>query len=124
MKLALVPSRDNVHSNTSIGIVVNASHLLGNDSRVPGTGKDGGNDLELLGVVEESLRKRDGLVLGRRTIRGSEADLSESVLETNGLGRTGIADVGLEIPAGVLGNLGNDETARDVGDPVAVFRLA
>lgn len=124
MKLALVPSRDNVHSNTSIGIVVNASHLLGNDSRVPGTGKDGGNDLELLGVVEESLRKRDGLVLGRRTIRGSEADLSESVLETDGLGRTGIADVGLEIPAGVLGNLGNDETARDVGDPVAVFRLA
>lgn len=55
MELALIPSRDNVNSNTSIRVVVNASHLLGNDSRVPGTGKDGGNDLELLGVVKESL---------------------------------------------------------------------
>lgn len=63
-------------------------------------------------------------MLGRGTVRGSEADLSESVLEADGLGGTGIADVGLEVPAGVLGDLGNDETAGDVGDPVAGFRLA
>lgn len=124
MELALVPSRNNVHSNTSIGVVVNAGHLLGNDSRVPGTGKNSRNDLELLGVVKESLRERDRLVLGRGTVRGSEADLSESVLEADGLGGTGIADVRLEIPAGVLGDLGDDKTARDVGDPVAVFTLA
>lgn len=55
MEFALIPSRNNVHSNTSIGVVVNASHLLGDNSRIPGTGKDGGNDLELFGVVKESL---------------------------------------------------------------------
>lgn len=62
-------------------------------------------------------------MLGRGTVRGSEADLSESVLEADGLGGTGIPDVGLEIPASVLGDLGDDETAGDVGDPVAAFRL-
>lgn len=123
MELALIPSRNNVHSKTPIGVVVNASHLLGDDSRIPGTGKNSGNDLELLGVVKESLRERDRLVLGRGTVRGSEADLSESVLEADGLGGTGIADVGLEIPARVLGDLGDDKTSGDVGYPVAAFRL-
>lgn len=75
-------------------------------------------------MVEEGLGERDRLVLRRGTVRGSEADLSEGVLEADGLGGTGVADVGLEIPAGVLGDLGDDETARYVGDPVAVFRLA
>lgn len=49
------PSRYDVHGNTTVRVVVNTGDLFGCDSRVPRTGQQRGNDIEFLGVVQESL---------------------------------------------------------------------
>ena len=52
-------------------------------------------------------------------VGGGEADLGQGVLEANALGGLGVAQVGFEVPGGVLGDFGDDEATGDVGDPVA-----
>jgi hypothetical protein len=58
-------------------------------------------------------------VLVGGAVGGGEADLGQGVLEANALGGLGVAQVGFEVPGGLLGDFGDDEAAGDVGDPVA-----
>lgn len=53
-------------------------------------------------------------------VRRCEADLRECVFETYGFGGASVALVGFQIPRCALGDFGDDEPARDVGDPVAI----
>ena len=53
-------------------------------------------------------------------VRCREADLRQSILEAYGFGGASVALVGFQIPRSALGDLGDDEPARDVGDPVAI----
>lgn len=62
-------------------------------------------------------------MLVRGAVRRREADLRQSILETYGFGGASVALVGFQIPRCALWDLGDDEPARDVGDPVAVPML-
>lgn len=41
------------------GVVVDTGNLFGGDSGVPRSGEEGGDDVQLLSIVEKSLRERD-----------------------------------------------------------------
>jgi len=60
------------------------------------------------------------MLVGGAVGRG-EADLCQGILETDTLCCLSVAEVGLEVPAGFLGDLADDKTARYVGDPVAAI---
>jgi hypothetical protein len=57
------PSGHYVHRDPAIRVVIDAGDLLGCDSGIPGTGQQCSNDIELLSVVQESLREGDRLML-------------------------------------------------------------
>lgn len=54
-----------------------------------------------------------------RTIASHEADLRESVLESDAFSGLGIFNILFERPISALRDLRDDEAARDIRDPVA-----
>ena len=114
--------------------MVDTSDHLGCNSWVPGAGQESSNQVDLLCLVQNSLTKGDGLMLellrrcqlvpitqGKTTdssIAGHESNLGEREFESNIFRFLSISDVRLEIPLGVLRNLRNHKTARDIWDPV------
>lgn len=60
-------------------------------------------------------------MLVRGAVGGGEADLRKRVLEAVLFCCSGVAHVGREVPAGILGDFRDDEAARYIWDPVSLF---
>ena len=124
-KLALEPAGHHVDGDAARGELVDACQLLGCQYRRPGSGQDRGDHLEFFGGGQQRVADGYRLVLVVSAIAGGEADLRKRVLEPGTLGNLRQLAVVIDVPAGALFDLADNEATADVRNPVGEFdRLA
>jgi hypothetical protein len=117
-KFTAKPSGPDVDRYASLAQVIDGGDLLGSDRRIPRPRQDRGNDLELFGRGKERVAERYRFMLIFRAVTGSETYLAQRVIEAGVLGDLHQLDVVVDVPAGALLDIAENEPTGHVGHPI------
>ncbi len=120
-ELAAEPARDDIDRNAALSELADGCDLLGRDRRIPRTGKQRRDHLQLRRRREQRVAEGDRLVLEFGAVSGGEADLAQRVIESRLLRDLRQATVVIDVPSGSLLDLADHEPPGDVRHPVSEF---
>ena len=121
VELAAEPAADDVDRDAPVCQVVDGRNLLGRESWVPWPRQEGGDHLQRRRGFEQRVAESHRLMLEFCAVTGGEANLAQGVLKAAGLGDLRKFAIVLDGPARALFNIGNDQAARDVWNPIGEF---